>query len=265
MTKAAMPCQSQAEKWTCTLQTCHRPGALSCQSAMMPRTAPFGGQPVVSILGAQVHWLLKPVGVQHWLSSTSCPPMVARQDHRLLLDLNFPPGSSSCTAMPSGLVHVLGCLSQLVQPPTIPVSEATCTLACHDASQCSKPDVQHQGGPPYLHGATKVAPIRILCCPIKAGLQPRPPCLPPMYPCVAVLCQIPHHPLRTSSLMSASRGVHGVCTHAGKAADALLITERLAAHLKLQIGLFGGVGEVIFQVDEHAWPAVCIGQVSAVL
>ncbi len=85
------------EKCTCVRHSCHWSGAMAHQSAMMPRTAPSGGHPVASSLGAHVHWLLKPVGVQHWLSSTSWPPMVARQDHKLLLDLNFPPGSSSCT------------------------------------------------------------------------------------------------------------------------------------------------------------------------
>ena len=66
------------------------------QSAVMPSTLPGGGQLVVSVLGAHAHALLKPAGVQHWLSGTSLAPCVARHDHRLLEDLNLPPGSSSC-------------------------------------------------------------------------------------------------------------------------------------------------------------------------
>ncbi len=67
------------------------------QFATMPSTVPGGGQPVVSVLGAQAHALLKPPGVQHCASGTSWPPSVARQDHRLLRERNLPPGSSSCS------------------------------------------------------------------------------------------------------------------------------------------------------------------------
>ena len=59
----------------------------------------------MSVLGAHVQALLKPLGPQHWLRGTSTPPEVARQTKALLTLENFAVGSSSCKA-PGYLEHL---------------------------------------------------------------------------------------------------------------------------------------------------------------
>ena len=52
----------------------------------------------MSVLGAHVQALLKPLGPQHWLRGTSTPPEVARHTKALLTLENFSVGSNSCNA-----------------------------------------------------------------------------------------------------------------------------------------------------------------------
>ena len=50
----------------------------------------------MSVLGAHVHSLLKPLGLQHRLRGTSVPPKVARHTNALLTLENLLVGSNSC-------------------------------------------------------------------------------------------------------------------------------------------------------------------------
>ena len=115
----------------------------------------------------------------------------------------------------------------------------------------------------YLYGAAKVTPICVVYSPIKAGLQPWPPCLSPVQSRVAILYQVPHHPLRLPIQWQAQK--MPIVRMPDKALVLLVFMKRQTAHLELHIGLLSGVGEVILQVDEHARAAMCVRQVSAVL
>ena len=98
--------QPLKEAWllAMTWQHCRREGldvrdyeqACRPQSALMCICVPGGGQPVMSVLRAHVHSLLKPLGLQHRLRGTSAPPKVARHTKALLTLENLPVGSSSC-------------------------------------------------------------------------------------------------------------------------------------------------------------------------
>ena len=85
------------------------------QSALMWRTVPGAGQPVMSVLGAHTQLLLKPSALQHWLRGTSAPPCVARHTHALLMLANLLVGSSSCKQQSQQSLGILSCTAELAQ------------------------------------------------------------------------------------------------------------------------------------------------------
>ena len=85
------------------------------QSALMWRTVPGAGQPVMSVLGAHTQLLLKPSALQHWLRGTSAPPCVARHTHALLMLANLPVGSSSCKQQSQKGLGILSRTTELAQ------------------------------------------------------------------------------------------------------------------------------------------------------